>query len=52
MIIPNQNKASFKIPSMCDKILFALHSLEFKEFGVLNKLKKSRNIPIFAIFKY
>jgi hypothetical protein len=56
-----QEKKNFKLPAMCDKILFALPvnnqvpldtSLQYKEFTVYEDLKKSRNKLIYITFEY
>lgn len=48
-------KKDFKLPAMCDKIIFALQenqerSITYTEFGIINNLKKSKRRPIYAIF--
>ena len=40
---------------MCDKIIFALQesqekSITYTEFGIINKLDKSKRRPIYAVF--
>ena len=52
-----RQKLNFKIPSMCDKILFALqdnnnNSLKFEKFNIYNDLKKSKNRIIYSIFEF
>jgi len=54
---PLKKKTNFKLPAMCDKILFALSknentSLKYNDFIVFKKLQKSRNYPIYATFSF
>lgn len=54
---PLNKKNDFKLPAMCDKILFALSnnektSLQYKDFTVFQELLKSRNLPIYATFTF
>jgi predicted nucleic acid-binding protein len=48
----DQIKKEFKLPAMCDKIIFALHenNMSYSEFGIINDLTKSKRRPIYAIF--
>ena len=51
----NKQKQNFKLPSMCDRILFALseyNSINFENFNVYNNLKKSKNKIIYSEFNY
>lgn len=53
--LENRQKLNFKIPSMCDKILFALHEdgpLKFEKFNVYSDLKTSKNRIIYSIFEF
>lgn len=48
-------KKDFKLPAMCDKIIFALQenqerSISYSEFGIIDDLKKSKRRPIYAVF--
>ena len=52
-----QKKKNFKLPAMCDKILFALppentNTLTYIDFNVFEGLKKSRNKLIYVRFTY
>jgi len=49
----NQKK-DFKIPSMCDRILFALHDdyINYEYFGIYDNLKTSKNRIIYSIFNF
>jgi hypothetical protein len=49
----NQEKG-FKIPSMCDRILFALQEddIKYEYFSVYNSLKTSKNRIIYSVFNY
>jgi hypothetical protein len=56
-ISPLKKKNNFKLPAMCDKILFALSknnnsALEYNNFQVFQQLQKSRNLPIYATFSF
>jgi hypothetical protein len=51
----NKVKKDFKLPAMCDKIIFALQesqerSISYSEFGIIDDLKKSKRRPIYAVF--
>ena len=48
----NKVKKDFKLPAMCDKIIFALQerSMSYTEFGIIDNLDKSKRRPIYAIF--
>jgi len=51
--IENVQKTNYKLPSMCDRILFALSDkdpLYFNEFNVYKDLKKSKHRLVYSIF--
>ena len=52
----NKQKENFKLPSMCDKILFALQegdkSITCDNFDVYSDLKKSKNRIIYSEFSF
>ena len=50
----SNQKKGFKIPSMCDRILFALHDdyINYEYFGVYDNLKKSKNRIIYSVFNF
>jgi hypothetical protein len=48
-------KTNYKLPSMCDRILFALSTkdpLVFNEFNVYEDLKKSKHRLVYSIFSF
>ena len=52
-----EEKKNFKLPAMCDKILFALSEnqntlLQYDEFEVFQDLKKSKNKLIYVTFSF
>jgi len=50
----DNQKKGFKIPSMCDRILFALHDdyIDYEYFGIYNNLKTSKNRIIYSVFNF
>ena len=50
----DNQKKGFKIPSMCDRILFALHDdyINYEYFGIYDNLKTSKNRIIYSVFNF